>query len=82
MTRDPFDEFEKIEKMFKKVMGEDDTFFSGTSHGISIQRIGDETKVNVHGDVTDEEIERIKQQYPDAEISINGKKSKAPAQSM
>lgn len=74
MTRDPFDEFNEIEKMFRKVMNGEDFMFGGSSQGISVKRIGNETKVEVHGDVSEEEIERLKSQYPDAEISVNGEK--------
>lgn len=74
MSRDPFDEFRKIEKMFQKVMSGDSLAFGGSSHGISIQKLGDETKVEVHGDVSEEEIERLRKKYPDAEISVNGKR--------
>lgn len=74
MSRDPFDEFRKIEKMFQKMMNADNLAFGGSSHGISIQKMGDETKVEVHGDVSEEEVERLRQKYPDAEISVNGKR--------
>lgn len=74
MTGDPFDEFRKIEKMFQRVMNGENFAFGGSSQGISVKRMGNETKVEVHGDVSKEEIERLKSQYPDAEISVNGEK--------
>jgi len=41
--------------------------------GISIKQTPEGTTVDVSGDVPDEEIERIKERYPDAEIRIDGK---------
>ncbi len=76
MSKNPFDEFSEIEKMFRKVMNGENFAFGGSSQGISIKRIGDETKVEVHGDISEDEIERLKNQYPDAEISVNGRKIK------
>lgn len=74
MPSDPFfEEFKKIRKLFQKVLGGENISFGGTSQGISIKRVGDKTKVDVHGDVSEEEIERLKRKYPDAEISVNGK---------
>ncbi|MFP4005442.1 MAG: hypothetical protein ACLFUR_01835 [Candidatus Hadarchaeia archaeon] len=71
MARDPFDEFRKIEKMFKKMMSGD---FSNraSSSSISVRRIGDKTEVTVRGDISRDEIEGIKRKYPDAEINVDG----------
>ncbi|KXB07600.1 hypothetical protein AKJ51_00910 [candidate division MSBL1 archaeon SCGC-AAA382A20] len=73
MAENPFDEFKKIEKMFEELMGGEDLMIGGTSRGISIQKAGDETKVDVHGDISEEELERLKKKYPNAEISVNGR---------
>lgn len=73
MDRDPFDEFRKIEKMFRKMMNGEGMMSSSM---INVQRVGDETKIVVSGDVPDEEIERLKRQYPDAEIEIKGQETK------
>ncbi|KXA96227.1 hypothetical protein AKJ37_05745 [candidate division MSBL1 archaeon SCGC-AAA259I09] len=66
MKRDPFEEMEK--KM--KEMMEEGSKTGGRS--ISVQRVGGETTVNVSGDVSDEEIDRLKKKYPDAEIQVEG----------
>lgn len=71
MPRDPFDEFKKIEELFKQVMEEDGMISGRTGHSISVQRIGDETKVEVRGDVSEEDIEKLRRKYPDADISVN-----------
>ncbi|KXA88895.1 hypothetical protein AKJ37_07810 [candidate division MSBL1 archaeon SCGC-AAA259I09] len=42
-------------------------------HSISVRKVGDETTVDVSGDVSDEEINRLKEKYPDAEIRVEGK---------
>lgn len=73
MVKDPFDEFKKIEKMFEELMGSEDFMVGGISRGISIQKMGDETKVDVQGDISQKELERLKDKYPNAEISVNGK---------
>lgn len=71
MPRDPFDEFRKIEELFKQVMEEDGMISGRTGHSISVQRIGNETKVEVRGDVSEEDIEKLRRKYPDADISVN-----------
>lgn len=72
MPRDPFDEFKEIEKMFKKMMQGKGRTGGSHSHGISIRTTQEGTKIDVHGDVPEEEIERLKEQYPDADISKSG----------
>lgn len=74
VSRDPFDEFRKIEKLFDHVMGAGGGVRGGTSRSISIRRTGDETRVEVQGDVSEEEIERLRRQNPDADIVVNGEK--------
>lgn len=74
MSRDPFDEFKKFEKMFRKMMGENGMPMGGSGYSISVQKIGDETKVKVNGDVSEEEIEQLKRKYPDSEIVVNNEK--------
>lgn len=67
MKRDPFEE---IEKKMKEMMEE------GMPEGkrsISIKQTGDGTTVDVSGDVSDEEIDRLKERYPDADIRVEGK---------
>lgn len=44
------------------------------SYSISIQQIGNKTKVEINGKVSDEQLEEIKQEYKDAEIFVNGKR--------
>jgi len=44
------------------------------SYSISIQQINDKTKVEIQGELSDEELKEIKEQYKDAEIFVNGKK--------
>ncbi len=74
MPSDPFfEEFKKIRKMFQKAISGDNITFGGTSQGISIKQIGDKTKVDIHGDISEEEVERLKRKYPGAEINVNGK---------
>ncbi|KXA92358.1 hypothetical protein AKJ64_03390 [candidate division MSBL1 archaeon SCGC-AAA259E17] len=70
MSRDPFEEMEK--KM--KEMMEKGSEKGG--HSISVRRVGDETTVDVSGDVSDEEINRLKEKYPDAEIRVEGESIK------
>lgn len=67
MDRDPFEEMEK--KM--KEMMEEGT--SGGGRSISIKQTSEGTTVDVSGDVPKEEIDRLKEKYPDAEIRVNGK---------
>ncbi|MBC7081670.1 MAG: hypothetical protein H5T44_05460 [Thermoplasmatales archaeon] len=43
-------------------------------YSISIKQIGDKTVVEINGNLPEEEIERIKKRYKDAEIFLNGKK--------
>lgn len=71
MARDPFDEFKKMEKMFRKVMKEGFPSQASAS-SISIKKVGDETEVHVSGDVSEEKIEELKRKYPDAEINVEG----------
>ncbi|KXA99879.1 hypothetical protein AKJ41_04730 [candidate division MSBL1 archaeon SCGC-AAA259O05] len=68
MKRDPFEEMEK--KM--KEMMEEGPKTGG--HSISVRKVGEETTVNVSGDVSDEEIDRLKKKYPDAEIQVEGER--------
>ncbi len=72
MARDPFDEFRKIEKLFQKMLGTGDFLIGGTSRGISVQKMGDKTRVDVHGNISESELERLREKYPDAEVSVNG----------
>lgn len=74
MSRDAFDEFRRIEKLFNHVMEGGSGLRGGPSRSISIRRTGDETRVNVQGDVSEEEIERLRRQHPDADIVVNGNK--------
>lgn len=74
VPRDPFDEFRKIEKLFQKVMEGKEVPGEATSRSISVRRTSEGTKVNVQGDVPEEEIERLKREHPDAEISVSGRK--------
>ncbi len=66
MTRDPFD---KIEEEMKEMM---DGEMSGGGRSVSIRKTPEGTTVDVSGDVPDEEIDRLKDQYPDAEIRVDG----------
>ncbi|KXA97320.1 hypothetical protein AKJ40_03600 [candidate division MSBL1 archaeon SCGC-AAA259M10] len=79
MSRDPFDEFRKIEEMFRKMLNSNDLSMGGTSRGISVQKIGNNVKVDVHGDISERELERLKRKYPDAEISVNGEQIEGSA---
>lgn len=73
MPTDPFfEEFEKIREMFQKAMSGEDVAFGGTSQGISIKRVGDKTKIDIHGEVPEERIRKLKKKYPNAEITVNG----------
>ncbi|KXB08717.1 hypothetical protein AKJ56_00440 [candidate division MSBL1 archaeon SCGC-AAA382N08] len=74
MSRNPFDEFRKIEKMFEKLLKTGDFMVGGTSRGISIQKMGDKTRVDVHGDISERELEKLRKKYPDAEITVDGRK--------
>ncbi|KXA91809.1 hypothetical protein AKJ64_04480 [candidate division MSBL1 archaeon SCGC-AAA259E17] len=66
MKRDPFEEMEKrMKEMMEKGSRKD-------GGSISVQRVGGETTVNISGDVSDEEIDRLKKKYPDAEIQVEG----------
>lgn len=73
MPRDPFDEFKKIEKLFRQMMNEGDMLMGGTGYSVSVKSVGDETKVDVRGDVSKEDIEKLKRKYPNAEISVHGR---------
>ncbi len=44
------------------------------NYSISIQQIGNKTRVEINGSISNEEIEKIKRKYKDAEIFLNGKK--------
>ncbi len=74
MSRNPFDEFKKFEKMFREMMENDGLLLGGSGYSISVQRIGDETKVKVNGDISERDIEQLKRKYPDSEIVVNDKK--------
>lgn len=71
MSRDPFDEFRKI---FRKMMNGDNMLMGSSGYSVSVQRVGDETRVKVRGDLPEGEIERLRQKYPDSEILVNGEK--------
>lgn len=73
MTRDPFDEFRKMEKLFNKVMGGGGEILEGGSRSISVRRTPEGTRINVSGNVSEEEIERLKRKHPDADLFVNGK---------
>ncbi|KXB06865.1 hypothetical protein AKJ51_02640 [candidate division MSBL1 archaeon SCGC-AAA382A20] len=75
MKRDPFEEME--EKM-KKMMEEG---ISGGGRSITVKQTGEGTTVDVSGDISDEEVERLEEKYPDADIRVEGKsieKEKGP----
>lgn len=66
MKHDPFKEMEKkMREMMEKGMSE--------GRSISVKQTGEGTTVAVSGNVPDEEIDRLKKRYPDAEIRIDGK---------
>ncbi|KXB07689.1 hypothetical protein AKJ56_02420 [candidate division MSBL1 archaeon SCGC-AAA382N08] len=66
MERDPFEEMEKkMKEMMKGGM-------SGSGRSISIKQTSDGTTIDVGGEVPDEEIESLKENYPDAEIRVDG----------
>lgn len=71
MVRDPFDEIRKIEEMFRRAMENMDGSMKSTGYSVSIEKIGEDTKVDVQGDVSAEELKKLKRRYPDAEISVN-----------
>lgn len=71
MSKDPFDEFKDIEKMFRKAFKDADMSVTGTGYSVTIEKRGNETKVNVRGDVSEEDVEMLKRKYPDAQISVN-----------
>lgn len=71
MSRDPFDEFKKFEKMFREMLENDGLLLGGSGYSVSVQKIGDETKVKVNGDVSERDIEQLKRKYPDSEIVVN-----------
>lgn len=72
MPRDPFDELNrKIEEMIRRAMQGEGMISGGTASSISVRRVGDETKINVSGDVPEEEIEKLKREFPNAEITTN-----------
>lgn len=73
MSRDPFDEFKKIEKLFRQMMNEGDMLMGGTGYSVSVKSVGDETKVDVRGDVSKEDVKKLNKKYPNAEISVNGR---------
>lgn len=76
MPQDPFDKF--IEKMFRRMMSGGGELSGGAGYSVSVKKIGNETEVEVQGDVSEREIERLKRKYPDAEISVNGEKIGGP----
>ena len=77
MPSDPFfDEFKKIMKMFEKAMNSGNMNFDATSQGISIKRVNDKTQIDVQGDISEERIKQLKRKYPDAEINVNGQRSR------
>ena len=82
MSENPFDEFRKIEQMFRRALEGMDTSLEGSSYSVSIKRIGDETKVNVSGDVSKDDIKMLKRKYPDADIEVDGgvKKESGPVE--
>ena len=71
MSNDPFDEFRKIEQMFRRALEGMDASFEGTGYSVSIKRIGGETKVNVSGDISEDDVKMLKRKYPNADITVN-----------
>lgn len=72
MPRDPFDELnKKIEEMFRRAMQGEGMSPGTMASSISVQRVGDKTKIRVSGDVPEDEIERLKQEFPNAEINVD-----------
>ncbi len=71
MSEDPFDDFRKIEKMFRRVIEGADTSLNSTGYSVSIKRVGGKTEVNVKGDISEDDVKMLKRKYPDAEIKIN-----------
>lgn len=61
--------FEEMEKKMKKMMEEG---VSGCGRSITVKELNGETIVDVGGNVSDEDIEELKRQYPDAEIRVEG----------
>jgi hypothetical protein len=45
-----------------------------SGYSISVQQIGNKTKIEINGTVSDEQLREIKEQYEDAEIFLNGKR--------
>jgi hypothetical protein len=43
-------------------------------YSISIQQIGNKSKVEINGEISDKQLEEIKKRYKDAEIFVNGKR--------
>jgi len=43
-------------------------------YSISIQQIGNKTKIEINGKISDRQLKEIKEQYKNAEIFVNGKK--------
>ncbi len=72
MNKDPFDEFNEIEEMFREALKNTEMSFSGTGYSVSIEKMGNETKVSVRGDVSEDDVEMLKKKYPNAEITVNG----------
>lgn len=79
MPRDPFDEFREIEKMFEKMMEGEGITGSSTSRRISIHTTEDGTKIEVHGDVPEEQVEKLREQYPDADITSDAEGAESPS---
>ena len=49
-------------------------FPGGFGYSISIQQIGDKTRVDIQGDVSPEQIEQLKREHPKADIFVNGRR--------
>lgn len=78
MARDPFkeDELEKIREMFRQLIEKEDMFSELTFQSIGIGKVGDEIRVSVQGDVSEEEIKKLKEKYPNAKFTINNEVGK------
>lgn len=73
MSRNPFDEFRKMEMLIQKLLKAGGTGrISGG--GVFIRERDGRTKIDVREDVSDSAVERLKQKYPNAEISTKKKK--------
>lgn len=74
MPRDHEDEFSKIEKMFRRALESTSMSFGSVGYSVSIKKTGDKTRVEMHGNVPEEEMEKVRKRYPDAEIYVDGNK--------